>query len=283
MADAESLTHAFMRGHPAEAAQALEPVPPGDVAQLLARTPARIGAPVLTAMLPSAAARTLEALDDERARELLDALPVQAGATLLRNVAEPRRTRLIDGLSTAKAVASRVLLRYPADAVGTWADPQVVALRPDATVAQALERARGMEVDAAQVFVVDAEQRLVGWTGLPALLRAPEFVSLESLMARPDAMLAAQTTIAGALAHPGWLRHTALPVVESGDRLLGVLTRDALARAHAGQERARSVDAPHTLSGAAARGYWSVLSGSLAAAITLLPSVPPVAGGDDAR
>jgi magnesium transporter len=281
MSEAEALTHAFMRAHPAEAAAALESVAADEVAQLLARAPARLGAPVLAAMLPATAARTLEALDDERAMALLSALGVQPAAALLRQVSEPRRSRLIDGLPTAKAVASRLLLGYPSDAAGTWADPEVVALPPNATVRDALERARRARGNASQVFVVAADHRLVGWLTLTSLLRAPEAAPLDTLMTLPDAVLSAQTPLAGAAVHPGWLRHSALPVVESGDRLLGVLTHDALARALRGAARQSQAAAPGSLAAALAGGYWSALTGSIAAAMPLLPPAPPVAERDN--
>jgi magnesium transporter len=278
MADAEALTHAFMRSHPAEAAMALESVSATEVATLLARAPSRLGAPVLAAMLPAAAARTLEALDDDRAMSLLAALSVQPAAALLRHVGEPRRSRLIDGLPTAMAVASRILLGYPPDSVGTWADPEIIALPPDTTAGDALERARRAGGDATHVFVVQADHRLAGWLALPALIRSPQSAPLETLMSRPDAVLAAQTPLAGARAHPGWLQHSTLPVVERGDRLLGLLTHAALTRALRRSDRQLAPAAPGTLSGTLARGYWAVLSGSVAAAMTLLPAAPPVAG-----
>ena len=57
MANPESLTLAFVTAHPAEAARILERLNASDAAALFDRVPARAGAPVLTAMLPSAAAR----------------------------------------------------------------------------------------------------------------------------------------------------------------------------------------------------------------------------------
>jgi magnesium transporter len=272
-----------MRAHPAEAARALEAVPVAEVAGLLARAPARLGGPVLASMLPAAATRTIDALDDERAMELLGVLPIQPAAALLIHVAEPRRSQLIAGLPTAMALASRLLLGYPADSVGLWADPEVIAVAPDATAGAALERVRHGQGEAGLAFVVEADQRLVGWLGLPALLRAPESARLETLMLRPDAMLAAQTPLDGALAHPGWRLHSALPVVERGDRLLGVLTHDALVRALRRDRLQQGADMPQSLAGVLTRGYWSTLSGGLAAALMLLPAEPPVAGSRDGR
>jgi CBS domain-containing protein len=102
-------------------------------------------------------------------------------------------------------------------------------------------------------------------------------------MTRPESVIAAQTPLAGAALHPGWVSHSALPVVESGDRLLGVLTHDALARALGRAGRLAAAGTTGTLAGALASGYWSALSGSVAAAMSLLPRAPQVSGRNDAR
>ena len=66
-----------------------------------------------------------------------------------------------------------------------------------------------------------------------------------------------------AAAHPGWEHGSALPVVEPGERLVGVLTRDALARALRRAARRRRAARDATLPVLLARGYWQALSGLL--------------------
>src|SRR5712664_394986 len=159
MAEPEVLTLTYIAAHPGEAARVLERIPGPDAAALFATVPARAGSPVLTAMLPSAAARVLGSLNDEPALALLAAAGVQAAVTVLRYVPEPRRSRLLEGLPTATAVASRILLGYPDDSVGAWADPDIIALAPETRVSDALARVRnGDEKNVEQVDAVDNEQ-----------------------------------------------------------------------------------------------------------------------------
>jgi CBS domain-containing protein len=118
---------------------------------------------------------------------------------------------------------------------------------------------------------------------LAALLRAPDGATLVTLAQRPVALLAANAPLAGTQAHPGWLQSSALPVVERGDKLVGVMTRDALARA------VRRTAAPDTAPGSEplravfAQGYWLALSGMVEASLGLLPRVPPLHGNGDGR
>ena len=283
MADAETLSHAFMRAHPAAAARVLDALPPAEASALLARVPARLAAPVLAAMLPGAAARSLAAVEDERALELLGELRTQPMVAVLRHVAEPRRSRLIAGLPTAASLASQLLLGYVEDSVGAWTDPDVLALPGATRAAEALERVRQIEATVQRVFVTGSGGRLEGWVPLPALLRAPEGATLASIMHRPEAVISAQTPLAGALAHPGWERTSLLPVLEAGERLVGVLTRDALTRALGRSARPARAAPGETLAGMLALGYWDTLSGSAEAMVTLLPGVQALGRKPDER
>ena len=276
MADAETLSHAFMRAQPLAAARVLDALPPAEASALLARVPARLAAPVLTAMLPGAAARSLGALADERALELLGELRTQPMVAILRHVVEPRRSQLVAGLPTTASVAAQLLLGYVEDAVGAWTDPDVLALPAQTRTEDALERMRHASLNAHRVFVTSAGGRLEGWVPLPALLRAAPGTSLASLLQRPEAVLAAQTPLAVAAHHAGWESASTLPVVESGERLVGALTHEALTRAVRRVQRLQRAEPPDTLGGMLARGYWDALSGGAEAMATLLPVVAPV-------
>ncbi len=278
MAEAHSLSFAFMRLHPVQAARVLEAMSPADAAALFERAPVRLGVNVLTAMVPTVAARSVARLENERAMELIGALGVQPAVALLRHVAEPRRGQLIAGLPTATALASRALLGYAEDSVGAWTDPDVIALPAHTAVREALERVRGSRGYADEVFVVESDHRLVGPVALANLVRAADGSTIGALAAREGAVVAVHTPLSSAVTHPGWVEHGALPVVEHGRRLIGVLTREALERAStrvAGLRGEASGGAP---AGMLARGYWEALTGIMQAMVTLLPAVGPVNG-----
>lgn len=281
MAEADTLTLAFLVSHPAEAARVLESLSATDAAALFARVPARAGAPVLAAMLPASAARTIGALDDATALAVLSATGTLSAVTVLRHVAEPHRTRLIEGLPTATAVASRLLLGYPEDSVGAWTDPRVIALGVETRAGEALERVRAADqAPAEQLYVLGPDQLLAGVVDLHALVRAPEAATLAALMRNSDVVLPAVTSLATAAGHSGWERSTVLPVVERGGHLLGVLRRGTLARALEAARGPTHLAGEATVAGVLARGYWDAVSGLAAAAIALLPPAAPVRGDE---
>lgn len=277
MASAETLTIAFLGAHPAQAARVLEKLPGPEAAALFTRVPARVGAPVLAAMLPPTAARIFGRLDDQTALPLLAAIGAQAAVAVLRHVGEPRHSTLIEGLPTSVAIASRLLLGSLEDSVGGWADPDVIALAPGITASEAQARVRrGEEMEAEQLYVVDTEHRLLGCVDLHALMRAPDSTPVSALMREAHGALAANAPLASAGEDAAWERAVVLPVIDRGERLLGVLRRSTLRRALAQMERSEPEAGEPTVVGMLAQGFWDTVSGLAEAGLVLLPCIKPV-------
>ena len=179
---------------------------------------------------------------------------------ILRHFDETRRNGLLECLPTASAFAVRVLLAYPEDSVGAWMDNRAMALPPDTTVEEALERVReGGDEDSVDLYVVDHEQHLRGKVSLPELLRAPSGAPLAQLMHKPQYTLPARAPVASVREHEGWERFNTLPVLERGERFVGALRHTMLRDAAQRRQEAAPV------SGAAldnlAGTYWLVFSG----------------------
>jgi hypothetical protein len=120
------------------------------------------------------------------------------------------------------------------------------------------------------------------------LLRAPDVATLATLLQPAPAVLMALAPLASAPAHPGWASASALPVVESGDRLLGVMTHDAMTRALRRNQSPESAEAGANIGLPAlmARACWQTVVGLVAVCLPLTPSVPPLwpePGADDER
>jgi len=272
MADAQRLTLAFLGSHGVEAARVIEALPAADAVGLFAEIPARIGAPVLAAMLPTSAARIVSLLDEELALAMLTASGTQAAVGILRHITEPARSRLIAALPTVTAVASRILLGFPEDAVGAWTDPEVIALAPAALVSDALVRVRqGQAFDVDHVYVVDAERRLLGRVSLHALVRVADNASLATLVKPTPDALAALMPVASAAGMTAWERTAVLPVIDRDGRLIGVLRKTALTRAL--NDRLRNPRAAENTSviGVIGAGYWGIVSGLAATTLAVLP------------
>ena len=281
----QALSLAFMRNHPAQAARVLESLPEAQAAALFQRAPARLAAAVLAAMLPAWAARCVAPLDDARVLELLAPMGTQAAVAVLRQLPDGRRQQLVTRLPAALVLASTLLLGYAQDTLGAWADPDVVMMPATTRAADALAHL-GAGVTHPLVFVTEGAQRLAGIVPLTALLAAPGAATLATLMQRPAATLAAHAPLAATPAHAGWAGASALPVLAPGDRLLGLMTHDALQRAlRQASPDAHAGDAPadQSLPVALVHGYWQALSGLMSLGLALLPRVRPAMPADPAQ
>ncbi len=274
MADHDVLTHAFLAGHPEDAARVLEQLSAEDAAALFESVPVRLSAPVLSAMLPYSAARCLRPLDKARAAMLLGAISIPGAAAVLRNLPEGRRNALLDALPTATTLACRALLGYPEDSVGGCVDTEIIALSLDARVEDAMDAVRGARVvPTGPVYVVDAQRRPLGQIELSVLLRAGARDRLDALMSTVPVTLPAVTPLAGASAHPVWRDADIAAVVERGGGMVGVVCRSAL---HGAQRRRRKEGelVADSMSGVLALGYWHAVSGLIDATLSLMAPPP---------
>ena len=272
MASSEELSYAFLEAHPADAARVIERLAPASSAALLRSAPLRLAAPVLRQMLPLAGARCLERLSDGEAAGLLRGVGPQAGVALVRYLSVDGRARLLAQLPTALTLAYELLLGYPEDSVGAWMDPRPLALPADMTAGEALERVRNAdEALLTDPYVIDNNQRLLGYVELADLLRANAASTLARLLRPSPHRLPAQALLAGLPEHPAWHEGSALAVVERDDRLVGSLTHASLLRALS-LEQAKPIapSAYDTLAGIAG-AYWFGVSSLLQALVSMLP------------
>jgi magnesium transporter len=170
------------------------------------------------------AAEALAQVSDPVAPAILAALDPGTAATLLSRLDHERRERLMALLDPALARELSELMKYPPDVAGGFMDPRVTTFRPHATAREALTRIQGLSDRRIQdVFLVDEEGRLTGAVGLHDLALAEPGTRLESIGAtrpvRVQAMAPREDVVA--IAESGQV--TSVPVVDLGDRLLGVI------------------------------------------------------------
>ena len=226
-----SLVQDLIRHYPDEAARMVERLPPEEAGDLLARQHPAQAAELLRRVPGGAAAETLAAIEDEPAARILAALDPVTAATLLSQLDEDARQRRVARLDPALAQELTELMAYPSNVAGGLMDPRVTTFRPGTTAREALTRLRALRSRGIQdVFLVDEEGRLTGAVGLQDLALAEPGTRLESLaVARPvrvQAMDPQEDVIA--VAESGQV--ASVPVVDLGDRLLGVIRhRDLVA------------------------------------------------------
>lgn len=223
MAAAADLTLSFLRRHPESAAGVLETLDADTAAAFLQGVPPRLAAPVLAAMLPFYTARCLELTGEDFAAGLLPEMPAAAAAAILRRLPPALTDKLLARLPARAVFRLRLLLRYPATAVGAWMEPDVPVLPAGVTVCDAWERLRE-EAGALDrfLYVVDREQRLQGRVASAELLRADNDMPIERLTVTAPHALAARGDLTAAIEQSAWRECDPLPVLARDGRFLGV-------------------------------------------------------------
>ena len=153
---------------------------------------------------------------DDRAR-MFDELP----AKIVR--------RLLSQLSPGERQATAILLGYEEDTAGRIMTPEYISLKDNLTVSQTLERIRSLS-NASEVvyylYVTDVSRQLTGIVSLRDLVIASPETTLAEIMTRDVVFVHTDTDqeeVARTIQRYDIL---ALPVVDSEERLVGVVTVD---------------------------------------------------------
>ncbi len=188
---------------------------------------------------PSTLADILEELEDEEAAELMRSIPSGSAiqivnemepdeaADLLGDIDEEQARAILAGMEHPEEV--RPLLLHPDDSAGGLMTSEFLALRQRMTAADALQAIRQWQPDDDDInylFVVDALAALVGVVSLRQLIVADPKEKLQDIMRTDVISVPAgtdQEECARIMAHYDL---TALPVVNGGNRLIGVITID---------------------------------------------------------
>ena len=178
---------------------------------------------------PSLQQELLEGLRETNVQQLFEGLDPDDRARLTEEMPAKVARRLLAGLSPNERRLTSRLLGYAEDSAGRLMSPEVASLRAGMSAADALERLRRIGRSAETIYalpVTDDQRRLVGALGLRDLVLAEPVTPVGELMdtdvysARVDAD---QEEVARLIREADLL---ALPIVDTEDRLVGIVTVD---------------------------------------------------------
>lgn len=221
-------------------AREAELLPAGELVYLVGARPATEAALLFRVLDKARALAVFEGLSSDHQAELISALRTPQVAEIIGDLDPDDRAslfdelpasvaeRLLHGLEADERAMTTAVLGYPRHAIGRYMSPEVLALRPEQTVAEALAEVRERGEDLETVYllpVVDSSRVLLGVVGLRRLLLTdPEErvgdLAHEAVRARAtdDREEAARRFFAAKL--------LAMPIVDAEERLVGVLTVD---------------------------------------------------------
>ena len=227
--DVNALNQWLAEADPLEIAEELGRLPVADMAIPFRLLPKDRALEVFELLDPLHQQELLEGLRDANVRELVEDMDPDDRARLVDEMPAKVAKQLLAGLSPRERALTATLLGYPENSAGRVMSPEVVNLKANQTVGDALARLRrsgGSPETIIALPVTDDQRRLQGTIGLGDLvLAAPDslvgdVMDTDGYSARVDQD---QEEAARLIQEADLL---ALPVVDAEGRLVGIITVD---------------------------------------------------------
>ena len=218
--------------HRTDAAALLARLGPGRAMRALAAVDPDAAAEILIEMHPAAAAPIVAGMPPETASAVLARMPPDDRVDVLGYVPDEVHDRLVLALGAEAAAEVSRLESYAEDSAVGILTTDVVSLPEKMTAEQAASELRRLSQEVEQfyyVYVTDASGRLTGVLSMRDLILAPPDRPLAALRRAEVVTVPAdmdQEEVARLLRRHGFL---ALPVVDAGRTLLGMITVDDVA------------------------------------------------------
>jgi len=227
--DFTTLKEIFADWYPADLAELIDDLPDEDEAVIFRLLPRRL------------AAQTYEYLELEKQKSLLKAMGQEQVAAILNDMAPDDRTALFEELPSAavqqlislltpeERATAQSLLNYPEDSIGRLMTPDYIAVRRDWNVQDVLNfvRANGSDKETLNVvYVVDDKGKLIDDIRMREFLLAPLDKQVSEMMDENFVSLPVHADKEAAVEVFKKYNRTALPVVDSDEHLVGIVTVD---------------------------------------------------------
>jgi magnesium transporter len=216
---------------PPDGAALLSHLPFDKSAELVGRLDPNVAGRILAEMHPSFAATVLTRMGPPKASGALASMRPDDRVDVLGEIPSALRERLIREMPPSDADEVRRLERYPPDTAGGIMTTEVTALPAHFTVDRAIADLRSRRKEREPVFyayTVDVDGRLAGVLSMRDLILSDPTTSISEVAVHAVAVTedTDQEEVARRLRTLGYL---ALPVVDAGNRLLGIITADDVA------------------------------------------------------
>ncbi|BDQ36104.1 magnesium transporter MgtE [Pseudodesulfovibrio nedwellii] len=216
--------------HPADAADTIEGLDISDQVKFIKQLPVKDAADSIAEMDDLDQQALIVNLNKGLAARILEHMAPDDATDLLEGLEEEQRRALLNMVTAEDRAELNTLLTFDPDTAGGVMNTEVVILDQDLTADEAIAKIRE-EVEDKEIpyyaYLTDKKDRLEGVVSLRDLLLAKRGVILKELVKTQSLITVGynidKEEVAHLIAHYNLL---ALPVVDFGNRLLGVVTVD---------------------------------------------------------
>ena len=185
---------------------------------------------LITSFLPAPESADLIASLEEKDRTvILESLPDDVVTDLIQETDKDQQKTYVELLSEEKKDAAETLLGYPEDSAGGRMTTAYATLQENMSVKEAIETLEETKEDAeilARIYVVDENKRILGKVRLRDLTFNAWSTPIKDIMDHEKLAIQAEEDQEEALKMMLKYNMLALPVIDSMNRLLGIITHD---------------------------------------------------------
>ena len=212
-------------------AAVFEDLPPEKMPVLFRLCPKDLAAEIFAELTPESQQNLIDGLTDKELKAVVDDLFVDDATDLVEEMPANVVKRILAQADPATRRMINELLKYPEDSAGGVMTTELMELRPDMTVSEAMESIRKNGVDKETInncYVTDRDRTLIGVVSLRALILAKDPAN-EKIRDMMDANVVSVSTttdqedVSQLFEKYGYL---AIPVVDNEKRLVGIVTID---------------------------------------------------------
>ena len=207
-----------------------EDLPAEKLPVLFRLCPKDLAAEVFSELTPGTQQALIDGLTDTELKAVVDDLCADDAPDLVEEMPANVVKRILGQADPATRRMINELLKYPEDSAGGVMTTELMELRPDMTVAQAMAAIRQNGFDKETInncYVTDDSRRLVGVVSLRALVLAKDTAEPIRQLMDPHVISVGTTTdqedVSRLFEKYGFL---AIPVVDGESRLVGIVTID---------------------------------------------------------
>lgn len=215
--------------HPADLAEIINQVSREEGVTLFTDLDTKTAADALSEVEPQRQVELMSGLDAERAADIIEEMPPDEASDVIGDLPTEKAKEILEHVEEEDAREIHELLAYDEDTAGGLMTTAVLAYPPETTVAQALQRFKldALTVESVhQLYVVGADRELVGTISLRELLLADPEATLGSVAGPKPRTAPPETAEKAIAAIMAKYDLVALPIVDPGGHLLGVVTID---------------------------------------------------------
>lgn len=225
----EDILDFFKESHPTEIAEVLTGLKPEEALEILRHFDDQTFADVFRELPTAFQVDTSELLDKKDLAKLIMRLDPDDRVDLLKAIPQERFESVMPILAQRERENIKQLAQYAEGTAGSIMTTQYIALNQDLTVREALERIRleGSEAKTVYtIFAVDKDRKLKGTVSLGELILAAPSKKLSEIMDSQVQSVYALNDREDAVYKFSRYDLVALPVVDSDEVLVGIITHD---------------------------------------------------------